>query len=188
MLYKYLFLSTQLCGTINSRTIESLHIDLGFIYCLPSTVCLWKLQGYNFVTQLCHGIQVGNFPTLVFLAIPLSKHVHKETNKQTNKSVSELYRQNDRRLSAKLVQTFEDRGCWVVSRTDPCGRILDFVDRNRYSSSKLVLSCTHETEWTPFQTHYFSETLVVPGIETRTSGSVVRKQHHKLKATKKGNF
>jgi hypothetical protein len=23
----------------------------------------------------------------------------------------------------------------------------------------------HEAEWTPFQTHYFSEYLVVPGIE-----------------------
>jgi hypothetical protein len=29
-------------------------------------------------------------------------------------------------------------------------------------SSKYLLSCTHETEWTPFQTHYFSKTLVVP--------------------------
>jgi hypothetical protein len=32
-------------------------------------------------------------------------------------------------------------------------------------SSKLLLNCTHEAEWTPFQTHYFSENLVVPGIE-----------------------
>jgi hypothetical protein len=24
---------------------------------------------------------------------------------------------------------------------------------------------THEDEWTPFQTHYFSENLIVPGIE-----------------------
>jgi hypothetical protein len=27
-------------------------------------------------------------------------------------------------------------------------------------SSKQLLSCTHETEWTPFQTHCFSETLL----------------------------
>jgi hypothetical protein len=33
-------------------------------------------------------------------------------------------------------------------------------------SAKLV--CTHEAEWTPFQTHYFSENLVVPGIELGT--------------------
>jgi hypothetical protein len=28
-----------------------------------------------------------------------------------------------------------------------------------------LLNCTHEAEWTPFQTHYFSENLVAPGIE-----------------------
>jgi hypothetical protein len=36
-----------------------------------------------------------------------------------------------------------------------------------YISSKQLLSCTHEAEWTQFQTHYFSENLVVPGIEPR---------------------
>jgi hypothetical protein len=51
--------------------------------------------------------------------------------------------------------------------TDPYSRILDFLDRSRYFSIKQLLSCTHEAEWTPFQTHYFSENLVVPGIEPR---------------------
>jgi hypothetical protein len=36
---------------------------------------------------------------------------------------------SDRRLSAKLVPTFADRGCHVVSMTDPYGRILGFLDR-----------------------------------------------------------
>jgi hypothetical protein len=31
--------------------------------------------------------------------------------------------------------------------------------------SKYLLSFTQEAEWTPFQTHYFSENLVEPGIE-----------------------
>jgi hypothetical protein len=52
----------------------------------------------------------------------------------------------------------------VVSVTDPYCRILGFLDRSRYFSIKLLLSCTHEAEWTPFQTHYFFF-LVVPGIE-----------------------
>jgi hypothetical protein len=43
--------------------------------------------------------------------------------------VSELYRLSDRSLSAKLVSTFTDRGCHVVSATDPYGRILGFLDR-----------------------------------------------------------
>jgi hypothetical protein len=52
----------------------------------------------------------------------------------------------------------------VVSVTDPYGRILGFLDRSRYFSTKQLLSCTHEADWTPFQTHYFFF-LVVPGIE-----------------------
>jgi hypothetical protein len=32
-------------------------------------------------------------------------------------------------------------------------------------SFKYVLSCTHEAKLIPFQTHYFSENLVVPGID-----------------------
>jgi hypothetical protein len=31
-----------------------------------------------------------------------------------------------------------------------------------------LLSYTHEAEWTPFQSHYFSENLVAPGIEPGT--------------------
>jgi hypothetical protein len=37
-------------------------------------------------------------------------------------SASELYRPSDRRMSAKLVPTLADRGCRVVSATDPPGR------------------------------------------------------------------
>jgi hypothetical protein len=43
-----------------------------------------------------------------------------------SESARELYRPSDRRLSAKSLPTFEDRGCHVVSLTDPYGRILDF--------------------------------------------------------------
>jgi hypothetical protein len=53
----------------------------------------------------------------------------------------------------------------VVSVTDSYGRILGFLDRSRYFSYKQLLSCSHEAEWTPFQTHYFSENLVAPEIE-----------------------
>jgi hypothetical protein len=67
-------------------------------------------------------------------------------------------------LSEKLVPSFADRRFHVVSMTGSYGRILDFPDRSRYFSKEL-LSCTLEAEWTPFQTHYFSENLVAPGIE-----------------------
>jgi hypothetical protein len=49
-----------------------------------------------------------------------------------SESASELYRPSDRRLSANLVPTFVDRGCHLVNVTDPYGRIIGFLDRNRY--------------------------------------------------------
>jgi hypothetical protein len=53
----------------------------------------------------------------------------------------------------------------MVSVMDPYGHILDFLDWGHYFSSKYLLNCTHEAEWTPFQTHYFSENPVALGIE-----------------------
>jgi hypothetical protein len=47
-------------------------------------------------------------------------------------SASELYRSRDRCLSAKLVPTFADEGCHVVSVTDSYGHILGFLDRSHY--------------------------------------------------------
>jgi hypothetical protein len=72
---------------------------------------------------------------------------------------------SDRRWSAKLVPTFMDRGCHVVSITDLYGRILDFIVQSHYFFFQVVPHCTHEAEWTPFQTHYCSENLVATGIE-----------------------
>jgi hypothetical protein len=67
-------------------------------------------------------ISIGNRKSLVYQLI------------QTPwlQSASELYRPSDRRVSAKLVPTFADRGCCVVSATDPHGRILGLLDRSRY--------------------------------------------------------
>jgi hypothetical protein len=39
---------------------------------------------------------------------------------------AKLYRPSEGRLSVKLVPTFGDRVCRVVSATDPYSRILDF--------------------------------------------------------------
>jgi hypothetical protein len=41
-------------------------------------------------------------------------------------------------LSAKLVQTFADRGCRVVSAADFFGRNLSFLDRKRYYVFQLA--------------------------------------------------
>jgi hypothetical protein len=47
-------------------------------------------------------------------------------------SAKGLYRPIDRRMSAKIVPIFAYRGSHVVSVMDPSGRILGFLDRNRY--------------------------------------------------------
>jgi hypothetical protein len=61
-----------------------------------------------------------------------------QKQKQTpwSESASELYRPSDRRISAKWLPTFADKGCQVVSVRDPYGRILGFLGRSRYFSIK----------------------------------------------------
>jgi hypothetical protein len=67
----------------------------------------------------------------------------------------------------------------MVSVTDPYGRILGFQARSRYYFFQVAPQlCTHEAEWTPLQTHYFSEDLVAAGNRTWTSGSVARNPDH----------
>jgi hypothetical protein len=43
------------------------------------------------------------------------------------------------------------------------------------ASFTQLLNCTHEAEWTTFQTHYFPENLVEPGIEP---GSLAKNSDH----------
>jgi hypothetical protein len=50
-----------------------------------------------------------------------------------SESASELYQSNERRLIGEIAANFfADRGCHVVSVTDPYCRILDFLDLSRY--------------------------------------------------------
>jgi hypothetical protein len=58
-----------------------------------------------------------------------------------SESANELYQSSDHRLSAKIVPVCPDRGCDVVSVSDPYGRILDFLDRRR-SLSVLRIVCS----------------------------------------------
>jgi hypothetical protein len=60
----------------------------------------------------------------------LGDNIHKKI--PWPESTSELYQPSDRCLSAKLLPTFADRGCHVVSVIDPYSRILGFLDRSRY--------------------------------------------------------
>src|SRR5215510_803473 len=84
-----------------------------------------------------------------------------------------------RRRSAKLVPTFADKGCHVVSATGPHGRYSLFSRPEPlllYSSSSSVnltrLSGPRSRPTTA------QKNLVAPGIEPETSVSVVRNSDH----------
>jgi hypothetical protein len=165
---------TALCGRWNCstdrRSISAQHRLLELAY--------WNYNSFVAINNMRH---VGIHDRLLDKIIRhLALHNNNNNNNNTPwpQFASELYRSSDRLLSAKLVPTFADRKCRVVSTTDPYGRILGFLDRNRYFSSKLLLSCIHEAEWTSFQTHYFSENPGSAGNRTRTSGSAAMKTDH----------
>jgi hypothetical protein len=80
------------------------------------------------------------------------KRKTKQANKQTNelRGLSKTIPTERPPLVGDVSANFVDRGCQMVSVTDPYGRNLGFLDRSRYFSSKLLLSCIHEAEWTPY--------------------------------------
>jgi hypothetical protein len=81
-------------------------------------------------------------------------------------------------LSAKLVPTFADRGCRVVSATDPHGRILTFLDRSRYHFFQVAPQL-HSRGWVdPVPDPLILRKSGRPEIEPGTSGSVVRNSGH----------
>jgi hypothetical protein len=77
-------------------------------------------QLLNFTRSLWYPVERGS---ALRKASTYTQSTQKQTNKQTlwPESASELYRPRYHLLSAKLVPTFADRGCHVVSVTDPYG-------------------------------------------------------------------
>jgi hypothetical protein len=67
------------------------------------------------------------------------------------------------------MSTLADRGCRVVSATDPRSRYFSIQVAPQLSSRGLVY---------PVQTHYFSENLIAPEIEPGSAGSVARNFEH----------
>jgi hypothetical protein len=118
-----------------------------------------------------------NFRLFMKLIIVYSK-ILKCRNLQTNKR-SRLYWPRCRHLSVKLVQTPVSR---MVSSGQHIGSqrslVSVFYTETATFLFKYLLRYPHEAEWTSFQTHCFSESLVVPGMEPGTSESVARNSNH----------
>jgi hypothetical protein len=65
--------------------------------------------------------------------------------------------------------------CHVISAADPLRLLISVFQTGAAtflsSISSFILT---RAEWTPFQTHYYSENLVETGIERGTSGLAAR--------------
>jgi hypothetical protein len=149
--YSLLFISIVVCGTnwCSDMLFISTLFELGQTGHLPQSVNLLIFPRKGLSSNLDGGTDYHeiSFPgrdsvristeepiimkwvyicVYVFVYIYIHTHIYKSPWPE---SASELFRPGDRRLSAKLVPTFADRGCHVVSVTDPYGRILNFLDR-----------------------------------------------------------
>jgi hypothetical protein len=124
-----------------------LHPQSGHVGFMVSKVALGQdLSKFSFPLSIL--IQpIAPYSLIISSLMPYGPHTDdaKQTNKQTKQqipwpeSASELCRPSERRLLAKLVPTFADRGCHVVSVTDPYARILRFLDRRRYFFFQVAL-------------------------------------------------
>jgi hypothetical protein len=104
-----------------------------------------------------------------------SKHVmgtpdmSKLTNNNiNNKSVALVFKRTirrDCRLSEMFVPAFVDRGCCLVSTTDPYGSNFVFLDRNRYFFFQIVPQLYSGGWVDPVPDPLLLRNLVAPGIE-----------------------
>jgi hypothetical protein len=96
---------------------------------------------------------------------------------ETIKLHGELHRPTDRRLSAKLVPTFSDRGCHVVSATDPTAVNLGFLDRSHYFLE--IAPQLSSRGWVdPVPDQLLLRKFGSTGNRIRTSGSVAGNSDH----------
>jgi hypothetical protein len=87
------------------------------------------------------------------------------------------FQPSDRHLSAKLLATFADKECHVVSVTYPYGRILGFVDRSRYFFQ--VAPQLFSRGWVdPVPDPKLFRKSGSAGNRTRASRSVARNSYH----------
>jgi hypothetical protein len=134
-----------------------------------------------------NGFLPGGSGTTIRHITQNTPHSKKHRNKTTNnkqkeipwpESASELYLPIDLCLSAKLVPTFADRECHVVSVTDPYGRILGFLDRSRYFFFQVDPQLYSRRWVDPVPDPPLPRKSGSTGNRTRFSGSVARSSDH----------
>jgi hypothetical protein len=114
---------------------------------------------------------------------PLKINLNYSNHKQTKLNLNSvawvlLIPMSDRRLSAKLVPTFEDKGCRVVSATESHGRILGFLDWSRNFFFRVAPLLYSRGSVVPVPDPLLLRKFGRAGNRTRTSGSVGRNSDH----------
>jgi hypothetical protein len=132
--------------------------------------------GHLVSTQFWNVIVVFHFGTLFKFFLGPSLHTLSKTSWPA--SASKLYRPSDRRLWAKLVPTFADRECRVVSAADPHGRILGFLDRRRYCFFQVAPKLYSRGWVDPVPDPLLLRKSGSAGNRTRASGSVARNSNY----------
>jgi hypothetical protein len=108
-------------------------VDISFSF---HTEYNWMKAAFAFLTLI---LASSSVPPVV-TALPVTS----STSLSFTLNLSLLFailtdRASDRRVSVKLVPTFADRGCHVVSAMDPHGRILGFPDQSDYYFFQVAL-------------------------------------------------
>jgi hypothetical protein len=85
----------------------------------------------------------------------------------------------ERPLVGEVSAIFADRGCYVVSMTDPYGRILGFLDWNRYFYFQVSPQLYSRGWVNPVPDPLLLRKSGSAGNWTRTTGSVARNSDHR---------
>jgi hypothetical protein len=111
------------------------------------------------------------------LACPLHIHTYVRFPPKKTRGPSPRANYTDRATAAyrrSLCQLLWIEGATWLAWRIPTAVFSTFKTGTATFSFKQLLICTHEAEWTPFPTHYFSEKLVAPVLEPGPLRSVAR--------------
>jgi hypothetical protein len=118
--YCNFYSATKRENTVHHNRHKHFEIQLTdiVVYCSFLLLCVFEIS-----TRTSHRL---------YATFSIKIHTSKVLTPMASQSASGPYQSSDRHLSAKLVTTFADRGCQVVSAANPRGRNFDFLDRSRY--------------------------------------------------------
>jgi hypothetical protein len=151
--------------------------------------CIWNISLKLTLTDMASMHHISDYSRQISHKSLAHEVLHKNntdiydgnTKKTKPRDMSPRANYTDRathRLPAKLVPTFDDRGCHVVSVTDPYCHILGFLDRSRYFFFQVAPQLYSRGWVDPVSGPLLLRKSFSAGSRTRASGSVARNSDH----------